>query len=246
MPQPANKLLLYGPPGTGKSYFAKIYAKTLGAEYTEIKFSDFNSQWCGEHIENLKSVFDTILTKATAEPNKKFVVTLNEIDAILLPAESLMRAGTGHSMFKLEERSTVLNYFDEIAAKAPNVTIIGTTNISPKNNGLDGAAMSRFKNIIGVDYPDKTCLYEALKANLLELKDGKKFVDKNNSKLEKFAANLVDRQSSFRDLDNIIDSSKNYYLDDYMKNKNAQFKYEYLEKAKNGLDLTDGEINRVK
>ena len=58
--------------------------------------------------------------------------------------------------------------------KAPNVTIIGTTNISPKNNGLDGAAMSRFQNLIEVPFPDKDCLYEALKMNLDKIKNKEK------------------------------------------------------------------------
>lgn len=243
MPNSDKKLLLYGPPGTGKSFFAKIFAKTLGAEYVEVKFADFNSTWSGEHIENLKSVFEEILSKATTNPKKKFVVTLNEIDAVLQPADKLMHAGSGHSMFKLEERSTILNYIDEITQKAPNVTIIGTTNISPKNNGLDGAAMSRFKNLMEVNYPDKECLFEALKAHLEKIENGEKFVSKNKSKLENFAKSLEERQSSFRDLDSIVDSSKGYYLDDYMKDKGAKFKFEYLENAKNNIDLTDGEIS---
>lgn len=145
-PEPAKKLLLYGPPGTGKSYFAKIYAKSLDAKYTEVKFSDFNSTWCGQHIEQFSSVFEDILANAKAEPTKKFVVVFNEIDSIVMPADTLRQSGSGHSMFKLEERSVFLNYIDEIAENAPNVTIIGTTNIVPRNNNLDGAAMSRFKN----------------------------------------------------------------------------------------------------
>ena len=42
-PEPLNRLLLYGPAGVGKSYFAKVYAKSLDAEYMEVMFSDFNS-----------------------------------------------------------------------------------------------------------------------------------------------------------------------------------------------------------
>lgn len=241
-PKPANRLLLYGPPGTGKSYFAKIYAKTLDAKYAEVKFSDFNSTWSGQHIEQLTNVFEEILAKAKTSPDKKFVVVFNEIDSITLPADALRNAGSGHSLFKLEERSVFLNYLDEIKEKAPNVTVIGTTNIVPKNNNLDGAAMSRFKNIIGIDYPEKECLYEALKANIEKMEAGSSFVNKNENKLKKLAENMSERNSSFRDLNKVIDSSKNYYLQDYIKDKKSEFKFKYLEDAFKDIDLTDGEI----
>lgn len=242
-PEPARKLLLYGPPGTGKSYFAKIYAKSLDAKYTEVKFSDFNSTWSGQHIEQFSSVFEDILANAKAEPTKKFVVVFNEIDSIAMPANALRQAGSSHSMFKLEERSVFLNYIDEIEEKAPNVTIIGTTNIVPRNNNLDGAAMSRFKNIIGIDYPEKECLFEALKASLEKLEGGKNFVEKNGKLLEILAESMSKRKASFRDLNKIVDISKNSYLKDYTKNNGAEFKFKYLEDALKDLDLTDGEIS---
>jgi len=42
-PQANNRLLLYGSTGVGKSYFAKIFAKSLDAEYMEVMYSDYNS-----------------------------------------------------------------------------------------------------------------------------------------------------------------------------------------------------------
>lgn len=53
---------------------------------------------------------------------------------------------------------------------------------------------------------------------------------------------MTDRKCSYRDLNSIVDSSKNYYLRDYMKDKNAKFKMEYLERAQKSIDATDGEI----
>ena len=242
-PKPTNMLLMYGPPGTGKTFFSKIFAKTLGAEYTEIKFADFNSQWCGEHIENLKSVMNDILATATLSPQKKFVVTFNEIDAILQPVENMSNVKGGYGMVKAEERATILTYIDEILEKAPNVTIIGTTNLAPKNNQLDGAAMSRFKNIIEVSYPDKECLYEALKTLLERIDNGKDFIENNKNMIKKLTEKLNQRKASFRDLDNIAEKAKKAYLEACMTNKNAKFKYQYLDDALNNLDLTDGERN---
>lgn len=241
-PEPAKRLLLYGPPGTGKSYFAKIYAKSLDAEYTEVKFSDFNSTWSGQHIEQFTSIFEDIIANAQAEPNKKFVVVFNEIDAIVMPANALRKASSSHSMFKLEERSVFLNCIDEIAEKTPNVTIIGTTNIAPKNNNLDGAAMSRFKNIIGIDYPETDCLFEACKALIEKMDGGKDFIGKNEKELKDLSKKMYNRKASFRDVNKIIDSSKNEYLQDYVKDNKAKFKFKYLENAFKELDLTDGEI----
>ena len=52
---------MYGSVGVGKSYFAKIFAKSLDAEYMEVMYSDYNSMWAGEGVENLKKVFEKIL-----------------------------------------------------------------------------------------------------------------------------------------------------------------------------------------
>lgn len=242
-----NRLILYGAPGSGKSFFAKIFAKTLDADYKEVLYSDFNSKWVGEGNENLKRIFEGVLKDAKKEPNKKFVLTFNEIDTMVQSAENLMANGHGtgggtHYLTKLEQRSTFLNYIDRISEEAPNVTIIGTTNISPKNKGLDGAAMSRFKNVMEISYPDKTCLLEALKAHIQELKDGKEFIKLNKENLDKFAQSMSDKKSSFRDLNNIIETSKNYFLRDYIKDRNAKYKLEYLEKAQQSISLTDGEM----
>lgn len=243
MPEAAKKLLLYGPPGTGKSYFAKVYAKSIDAGYTEVKYSEINSVWSGEHLENLKSICEDIISKASASPNEKFIVVFNEIDSLMVPVKTIMSSGSGHSIFKAEERSVFINYLDEIAQKAPNVTIIGTTNMSPKNNGLDGAMMSRFKNRIEVSYPDKECLSEALKSHLLKLDNGEQIIKKNSKSIGLIAEELEKRRSSFRDLDNLVESAKEIYLDDCLKNKKAAFKFDYIEQAKKQLDITDGEIS---
>lgn len=242
MPTAANRLLMHGEPGSGKSYFAKILAKTLDADYMEIKYSDLNKQYCGEHIENVKNIFENIIKTAQCSPEKKFVVNFNEIDSIAQSPRVLQSGAGSHNTFKLEERSVFLTYIEDLANKTPNVILIGSTNISPKNARLDEAVLSRFKNIIEVNSPDKTCMYEALKMHIKALPEGDKFIKDNEKELETFAQTLVDRQASFRDLDCIISNSKYYYLKDAIKDENCTYKLEYLEKAQNALEMTDGEI----
>ena len=243
-----NRILLYGNPGVGKSFFAQIYAKTLGAEYMEIKFADFNSRYSGEDIENMQYIFETILSKATSEPNKKFVVTFNEIDTSIQPLDKLKDfSGSGHLMSKIEERGTIITYMDEIAEKAPNVTIIGTTNQSPKNNGLDSAIISRFNNIMEVDYPVRENIEQALIADLRLMQGGEIFVKANKKSIEELAANMEARASSFRDVNKVLNRAKENYMADMMQDPNAEYKFEYLKKALDSISETDGEmVNHIR
>lgn len=241
-PSGQNMLMLYGPPGTGKSYFAKIFAKTLKADYQEVKYSDLNKRYIGEHLEHMKDFFENIIKTAKANPEKKYVVTFNEIDSLVLPIEKISQGGTGHNAFKVEERSVFLNYLDDIQKQAQNVTIIGTTNVDPRNKGLDGAAMSRFKTKIQIPFPDRVCLSEALKAHINNMPDGAEFIKANEDKLNLLVQSMEKRHFSYRDLDNVVDDSKRRYLQDYMKNKDSKYKFEYLEKAIKDLDISDGEM----
>lgn len=246
-PQASNRLLLYGTPGTGKSFFSKIFAKSIDAEYMEVMYSDFNSMWAGEGVDNLKKVFEGILKTAKKNPNQKYVVTFNEIDSVVQPVEKYTASTKGtYFITKLEERSVFLNYLELLKEKTPNVTVIGTTNISPKNNGLDGAAMSRFQNLIEVPFPDKDCLYEALKMNLDKIKNKDKFITDNDAKLKDLAQKMADRKFSFRNLEYIINDAKGYHLDDKMNGKNGDFKFEYLKQAEEKLKVSDGELNLEK
>lgn len=243
--QKINRLILNGKPGTGKSFFAKIYAKTIGAEYLQVNYADINSKWAGEGVEKIKTVFDYAAKIGEKEPNKDFVLVFNEIDSIIQPVEKYSSHGDGGTYWltKMEERATFLECLENIAAKAPNVTIIGTTNLSPEKKVLDGAALSRFQNLVEVSMPNKNQLFEALKMNLERGSEYQEFARKNKTSLTKLAKTMEDKQFSFRDLDNIVESAKRLYFKDAMKNSNAEFKFEYLEKAVKEHKLTDGTIS---
>lgn len=242
-PDAANRFLLSGPPGVGKTYFSKIYAKTLDAEYAEVLFSDLNSKWVGEVEEKMAAAFNAIISKARQNPKKKYVVTFNEIDSMLLPVEYLNGRSGGSTFFAnlRRERSTFLTYIDKLLDEASNVTVIGTTNLSPKSKNLDGATMSRFQNTIEIPYPDKDCLFEAIKINLEKIKGSNDFILNNEDKLKSLAGNMAERKYSFRNLEYVINEAKSGYLEAKLDNKNAKFKFEYLENAHKSLKKTDGE-----
>jgi len=239
-----NRILLYGPPGVGKSFYAKVFAKSIDAKYMEIKFSDYNSRWAGEDIENLTSIWEKIIAESSNNPKEKYVVTLNEIEASIQPIEELTGSGriSGHIMSKIEERDTVLNYLDILKEKCPNVIIFGTTNLSTKDS-LDKAIISRFKQKISeVSFPEQDCLYEALVSKIKKLKNGNLFIEENKDELMKFSQNMHERTCSYRDLDVIFENAK----EDCILNKEKEFNIKYLDKALKDIELTDGEIYKNK
>lgn len=240
----SRKILLYGPAGVGKTHFARIYAKTLDADYMEIGYRHLNERFTGDHIEKIKSVFDNIIRTASLNKDKKYVVTFNEIDALMPPHQGLIESGGGFITFKKDERNLFLNYLDDISEKAPNVTIIGTTNSDAKKSVLDEAGMSRFAAKIKVDYPNKECLYEALKTHFAE-ENGGSFIRENDKKLEELAEKLFKRRTSFRNLDDIVMNAKHNRISNYLETKDTNFKFEYLKDAELAFGVTDGEAAEV-
>ncbi len=244
MTKTSKKILLCGPAGVGKTHFAKIYAKTLNADYMEVSYGDLNKRYTGEHIENIKNIFEEIIKTADNNKSKQYVVTFNEIDAIIVPHQGLVESGGGHITFKKEERNLFLNYLDEISRRTSNITVIGTTNSLPNKYSIDEAALSRFGTKMNVDYPDKNCLYEALKAHLTEIA-GDKFITENDAKISDFAEKLFLRKASFRNLDDIVEGAKHGRLNHYMTSGETKFKFEFLENAEKACEVTDGEASGV-
>lgn len=242
----SNRLILNGLPGVGKSFYPKILAKSIGAKYKEIKYADINSKWAGEGVEKMQAIFDDIIETASKSPKENFVVCLNEIDSIVQPIESYVNSGRGgHWLTKMEQRSTFLDCIEDLKNKVPNVIIIGTTNISPKTGALDSAAMSRFQEILEVPLPDSNALYEALVYRILDASEEKEFLKNNEKQLRLLAQNMEKEKYSFRDLDNIYESSRRYLLNDLLKEKNTVYSIEHLQKAFKNHGLTDGKIAGV-
>lgn len=59
-------ILLYGPPGTGKTMIAKAIACEVDAEFFSIRCSDIVGKYFGEAEKNVKSLFETARSVASA------------------------------------------------------------------------------------------------------------------------------------------------------------------------------------
>ncbi len=246
-PNASNRFILSGPTGVGKTFFSKVYAKTLNADYMEILFSDLNSKWVGEVETKMSAMFREITNQAKQSLDKKFVVTFNEIDSLLSPIEHLVGgSGSTHFASLRRERTVFLTHLEKLQREVPNVTVIGTTNMPPSSKNLDNATMGRFQNIIEVPYPNKDSLYEAIKMNLKTIKGKDKFITENDDKLKELAKTMSERRFSFRNLEFMMNEAKSNYLADKMDNKTAVFKYDYLENAQKRIQKSDGERDIIK
>ncbi|MCQ2754070.1 MAG: ATP-binding protein, partial [bacterium] len=234
----------YGDPGNGKSFFSKIYAKSMNAEYKEINATDFQKRYIGESLEGLENVFEDSLQIAKQNPDKEYVLVLNEADQLIFSADKLKETSGGYGFFRLDMRDIFINYLDRLKEEAPNVTFIGTVNFTPTDGALDRAILSRFgKNIIEVTYPDANTLYEASKAKLKNLANYEDWISKNDEKLMELAKDMENRQCSFRNLDNIIDIAKETNLKNRMQDRSKQFDIQYMFDALGKIEHTDGEIS---
>ena len=65
--------------------------------------------------------------------------------------------------------------------------------------------------------------------------------ESNKDKLAELVDVMKNRGYSFRDLELMLNKSKDYHLNDSFKDKNVKFKFEYLERANKARTITDGE-----
>ena len=244
MKNPEQCILMYGPSGTGKTFSGQILAKEIGAEYTKVQFADVSSPYIGQTSVEIQNVFNQLKATATKNPNKKYVVSFDEIDALLVPRE---KCGA-NNLHLAENRTAFLNGLDLIK-DCSNLKIIGTTNVNPSSGNLDKASLSRFKNMIEIDLPNTTELEAALKFQLRDLKavNEYKFFENNKSKVQSFVKELHKRKYSQRDVEDIAKKA----VDDFgltVSEKSAnptaeKFDIKYLENAMKSKGLTTGAIS---
>lgn len=235
-------LLMYGPSGTGKTFSAKMLAKELGAEYTEVQFADVSSPYIGQTSVEIQNVFKQLKNTASKNPDKKYLVAFNEIDALLVPRE---KCGA-NNLHLAENRTAFLNGLDDIA-NLKNIKIVGTTNVDPKSGNLDKASLSRFKNMIEIELPNKTELKSALKFHLKGAENVQKhqFFENNEKEVNKLIDKLYDNKYSQRDVEDLAEKACREFGSAIEKSTNVEaekFDIKYLEKAFDMKGMTTGAI----
>ena len=237
-------LLMYGPSGTGKTFSAKLLARELGAEYGEVQFADVSSPYIGQTSVEIKKVFDRIYMNGKKNPNKKYVIAFNEIDALLVPRE---KCGA-NNLHLAENRTAFLNGLDLIR-ELKNVKIVGTTNVDPHSGNLDKASLSRFANILKIDLPEEKELIASLKFHLRNCKliNEQKFFETNKSEVAKFAKELKAKKYSQRDVEDIAKKAIDNFafaINDKANPEKEKFAIKYLEEAVNAKGATTGSLEK--
>lgn len=144
-------MYLYGHGGTGKTYVAKQFAQETGSMFTCIKYPDLGSPYKDAASMKISSCFDEIIKHANAAKDKKFVVCIDEIDAVMRKVPD----GAHGAEEVAKSRAAVLTGLDKLRENCSNVTVIATSNYHPKNGIVDPIALRRFNNKIEVPLPDK-------------------------------------------------------------------------------------------
>lgn len=144
-------MYLYGHGGTGKTYVAKQFAQETGSMFTCIKYPDLGSPYKDAASMKISSCFDEIIKHANAAKDKKFVVCIDEIDAVMRKVTD----GAHGAEEVAKSRAAVLTGLDKLRENCSNVTVIATSNYHPKNGIVDPIALRRFNNKIEVPLPDK-------------------------------------------------------------------------------------------
>lgn len=134
-------VLMYGPPGCGKTFIAKAIAGELDAAFFTVDASQIKDKYVGETEKNMRRLFEE------ARKNKRAVIFLDEIDAIL------QKRGRQ----KVNAVTQFLILADGVSSNPGDcmLLLLGATN---KPWSVDPAALrpGRFGKQIYVGLPDRT------------------------------------------------------------------------------------------
>lgn len=212
-----NGIMLYGEPGGGKNAYVYAYTKYLqekfpGSELYEMNVLKLQDKWLGETENNIMGFVEKFQKKAAENPNKKFVVFMDEFDSIA------RKPSEGNS--NKEVRESFQNAFKTTLTKLTsfdNVQVIAATNKAEKNEALnkvlDDAILNRFPQKIYVPLPTKDQIKKAVVEYYKKLP--KEVVDKeltniNSLKLDSICKDIAkeSNHASFRDLQYIFEHAR--------------------------------------
>lgn len=210
-----SPILLYGEPGGGKNAYVYALTKFIESKFPGSKLImmdvlKFKGIYNGQTENNIIGFTENIIKKATSEPDKKFVVFLDEFDSIA--RKDISSNAANSEAFQNAFKTS----FNSLLA-VPNIQIIAATNKAAKEKALthmlEEAIVNRFAYKVFVPLPDKKQLsraftehYSSLISDVVkpELKDG------NNKTLNELCEYISkkDHHASFRDMNYILDRAR--------------------------------------
>jgi len=208
-------IMLYGEPGGGKN--AYVYALT---KYLETLFPDsklvmmdvlkFKNMFLGQTENNIIGFVENVIKEAQANPNKKFVVFLDEFDSI-----ARKDTGLGASTTESFQNAFKTKLLDLTSVE--NIQVIAATNKAskdlPLNQLLDDAILNRFPTKINVPLPTKEQFKQAFVGHYSSLPKelvDKKLLDIKNSKIDELCEYIAkeNHHASFRDYNYILEKAR--------------------------------------
>ena len=208
-------IMLYGEPGGGKN--AYVYALT---KYMQKLFPDsklimmdvlkFKGMFNGQTENNIIGFVENVIKEAKSNPNKKYIVFLDEFDSIARKDSSSNATMT--ESFQNAFKTKLLDL-----TSVENIQVVAATNKAskglPLNELLDDAILNRFPTKINVPLPTKEQLKQAFVGHYSKLPKevvDKKLLDIKNSELDKLCEYIVkeNHHASFRDYNYILEKAR--------------------------------------
>ena len=208
-------IMLYGEPGGGKNAYVYALTKYLQKLFPDSKLVmmdvlKFKGMFNGQTENNIIGFVENVIKEAKENPNKKFVVFLDEFDSIARKDTS-----SNSSMTESFQNAFKTKLLDLTSVE--NIQVIAATNKAakdkPLNMLLDDAILNRFPTKIYVPLPTKEQMLNAIvghyKTLSKELVDAK-LLDTNNSELNKICEYITkeNHHASFRDYNYILEKAR--------------------------------------
>ena len=243
----ADIIYLYGHGGVGKTYVAKQYAQKIDAMFTCIKYPDLGSPYKDAASMKISDMFDNIIKTANEHKDRKIVVCIDEIDAVMRKVQDDAHGALEAS----KSRAAVLTGLDRVKEQCTNVTVIATSNYHPKGGIVDPIALRRFNNKVEVPLPNKeqdAGLLEMYLADVGALKNVKNFTEK--SEYKRFIKKLEKEGYSNGEIELIAKEAAKSFSASLKGVKDAElhkhpFKVKYLEDAKKMVGEPSSKTNKL-
>ena len=248
-------VLFYGEPGGGKN--AYIYALTKyiqekfpGSKLFEANVLKFNDKYWGGSENNVLKYMENVVKEAKANPDKKIILFLDEID-------SVARKASGSNAEIAEKIQNAFKTAFNDVLETPNIIITAATNKASKDSAittlLDDAIMNRFAKKVFVPLPSSEQHIKNFIDNFKKLPEkyvSKELLDPNNKTLKALCDYISQdgHHVSFRDAISIFKKTKIEFAKSYKEGNQItidNLKEAVLDKA-NQLNWPPEEIEAFK